>query len=53
MNTDYKYNYRKVLYGKNTNIYKKRNSSEEYFRYKNIFYNIKDYKSILYNKTKK
>jgi hypothetical protein len=46
MNTDYKYNCRKVLYGNNTNIYKKNNSSIEYFKYKNKKYNVKDYKRI-------
>jgi len=35
-----------VLYGKNTNIYRKNNSTIEYFKYKNKIYNVKDYKSI-------
>jgi len=40
------YKCRKVLYGKNTNIYRKNNSTIEYFKYKNKIYNVKDYKSI-------
>jgi len=52
MNTDYKYHYRKILYGKNTNIYRKKNCTIEYFRYKNKIYNVKDYKSIRFNKKK-